>query len=154
MTMDVQHLIDSSRPYWPVLLGLIVYPLFAATLTWILWFDSPAKWDAFSAKYPKWAFAIKVFRLANPHFRPLLVAWRDLAQARSSLPPGRVSNAMNPSIDDETLARLMFDAYNEAAGGLTWDGKPIPPFDEVGPKVQGNWLAAAKAARAALLPQG
>jgi hypothetical protein len=153
MTMDVQHLIDSSRPYWPVLLGLIVYPLFAATLTWILWFDTPAKWDAFSAKYPKWAFTIKMFRLANPHFRPLLVAWRDLAQARSSLPPGRVSS-MNTPIDDLDLARAMFDHYNLAAGGKTWDGKQIPPFDEVGEKVRDNWIAAAKAARRALLPNG
>lgn len=55
-------------------------------------------------------------------------------------------------IDDETLARQMFDAYNDQAGGLTYDGKPIPPFVAVGPKVQANWIAAAKAARKALLP--
>jgi hypothetical protein len=54
--------------------------------------------------------------------------------------------------DDETLARLLFDAYNAQAGGLTWDGKPIPPFVAVGPKVQANWIAAAQAARRALLP--
>lgn len=53
-------------------------------------------------------------------------------------------------LTDEALARLMFDAYNAQAGGVTWDGKPIPPFDAVGPKVQANWIAAAKAAREAL----
>jgi hypothetical protein len=54
------------------------------------------------------------------------------------------------NLTDDALARLMFDAYNAQAGGRTWDDKPIPPFDETGPKVQANWLAAAKAAREAL----
>jgi len=44
----------------------------------------------------------------------------------------------------------MFDAYNEQAGGKTWDGKDIPPFDEVGERVQSNWIAAADAARTAI----
>lgn len=47
---------------------------------------------------------------------------------------------------DERIAREMFEAYNEKAGGKTWDGKPIPPWAEVGEKVQGNWLAAAQKA--------
>ena len=51
------------------------------------------------------------------------------------------------TITDDDLARQMFDAYNEAAGGITWDGKPIPPFDAVGLKVQANWRAAARKAR-------
>jgi hypothetical protein len=53
---------------------------------------------------------------------------------------------------DDGLARLMFDAYSAQAGGVTWDGKPIPPFDAVGPKVQASWIAAARAAREALVP--
>ena len=53
-------------------------------------------------------------------------------------------------MSEATLARLMFDAYNAEAGGLTWDGKPIPPFDAVGPKVQANWFAAARCAMNAL----
>jgi hypothetical protein len=61
---------------------------------------------------------------------------------------------MNPSDHtDEPLARIMFDAYNVQADGVTWDGKPIPPFDAVGPKVQANWIAAARAARLALVPE-
>jgi hypothetical protein len=40
----------------------------------------------------------------------------------------------------------MFAAYNEQAGGLTWDGKPIPPWESTGPKVQANWRAAAREA--------
>lgn len=98
--MTFHSIIDASRPWWPVLLGLFGYPLAAALLNWVLWFDTAEKWDAFSAKHPKWAFAIKVFRLANPHLRPVLVAWRNMAQARSTLPaapaepvppPGKVS---------------------------------------------------------------
>ena len=48
--------------------------------------------------------------------------------------------------DTEALARKMFDAYNAQAGGKTWDGKDIPPFGDVGPKVQANWFAAAQVA--------
>lgn len=51
---------------------------------------------------------------------------------------------------DRELARLGFEAYNEQAGGKTWDGKDIPPFDEVGEAVQANWIAGAKAIREAL----
>lgn len=44
------------------------------------------------------------------------------------------------------MAERMFDAYNREAGGKTWDGKPIPPWSEVGDRVRNNWLAAAIAA--------
>lgn len=48
---------------------------------------------------------------------------------------------------EETLriAKIAFDAYNAAAGGKTWDGKDIPPFEAVGERVQANWCAAIKA---------
>jgi hypothetical protein len=59
--------------------------------------------------------------------------------------------------DEEELARRMFAAYNTQAGGLTWDGKPIPPWHDTGPKVQANWCAAAREAlafaRERLLPR-
>ena len=45
-----------------------------------------------------------------------------------------------------TLARAMFAAYNRAAGGKTWDGKPIPPWEDTGDRVQANWIAAARLA--------
>lgn len=44
----------------------------------------------------------------------------------------------------QELARIAFDAYNKQAGGKTWDGKDIPPFDEVGEKVRANWQAAVQ----------
>lgn len=56
-------------------------------------------------------------------------------------------------IDEETtekLARSMFAAYNEQAGGLTWDNKPIPPWENTGARVQANWMAAAREAIAFL----
>lgn len=43
------------------------------------------------------------------------------------------------------IAKVAFDAYNVQAGGKTWDGKDIPPFEEVGEKVQANWVAAVQA---------
>lgn len=49
-------------------------------------------------------------------------------------------------ITKQELAEMMFEAYNEKAGGKTWDGKDIPPFSQVGEKVQGNWIAAAEKA--------
>lgn len=39
---------------------------------------------------------------------------------------------------------MMFRAYNAEAGGKTWDGRPIPPWEEVGDKVHANWNAAAR----------
>jgi hypothetical protein len=48
------------------------------------------------------------------------------------------------------LAKIMWDAYCIQAGGKTFDGKPLPTWDELGEERQGCWLAAADAARAAL----
>lgn len=48
---------------------------------------------------------------------------------------------VNPGLD--RLAREMFAAYGESAGGVTFDGRPIPTFDEVGPKVRSHWRSAA-----------
>lgn len=43
------------------------------------------------------------------------------------------------------LGRLAFEAYNNAKGGVTYDGKPIPPWDAVGDDVRAAWEAAAQA---------
>jgi hypothetical protein len=51
------------------------------------------------------------------------------------------------------LAAIAFDAYNKQAGGKTWDGKDIPPFSEVGEKVQLNWCAAALAISEEVTPK-
>jgi hypothetical protein len=49
-----------------------------------------------------------------------------------------------------TLGQVAYEKYNEAKGGKTWDGKPIPPWesltDDVGLAVQNAWEVAARAA--------
>lgn len=47
--------------------------------------------------------------------------------------------------EEKELAQIAFEAYNEQAGGRTWDDKPIPAWQDVGEKVQANWKAATKA---------
>ena len=59
----------------------------------------------------------------------------------------RARDAEVDAVTDDAVARAMFADYNEAAGGVTFDGRPIPPFDDVGAKVQANWLAVARKAR-------
>lgn len=51
----------------------------------------------------------------------------------------------------KTIGQIAFEAYNESKGGLTYDGKPIPPWDELsGDKlaVQRAWEVAAEAVAA------
>lgn len=53
-----------------------------------------------------------------------------------------------PGPDIAHLARVAFDAYGQSTGGKTWDGKPIPAFDEIRartPHVALAWEAAATA---------
>ena len=45
----------------------------------------------------------------------------------------------------EPYAVAAFNAYSVEAGGLTYDKKPIPPWEQIGAPVQANWLAAVKA---------
>lgn len=42
------------------------------------------------------------------------------------------------------LSARAFAAYNTQAGGKTWDGKDIPPWEKTGEKVQANWRAALR----------
>ena len=53
-------------------------------------------------------------------------------------------------MSEKTLGRVAFEAYCEAVGGTTYDGKPIPGWDELSgdrATVQGGWEAAAEAIR-------
>ena len=53
------------------------------------------------------------------------------------------------------LARAAFEAYGESTGGVTWDGKPIPPFETIRertPHVASAWEAAADAVRKLVKP--
>ena len=45
--------------------------------------------------------------------------------------------------DAMKTARHMWDAYAFRAGGITFDGKPLPTWDELGEDRQSCWVAAA-----------
>lgn len=47
---------------------------------------------------------------------------------------------------NKTIGQVAFEAYNASKGGLTHDGKPIPPWSEVGDAVRAGWEVAAASA--------
>ena len=47
---------------------------------------------------------------------------------------------------NEDLARIMWSAYCNKAGGVTFDGKPLPTWENLGQERQFCWIAAADAA--------
>ena len=82
----MHHVTDALRPYWPLIAAVILWPIVTGALTWYLWWDTAEHWDAFVAKQPRAAFAVRFLRAAGPHLRKLVVAWRDYAASRSALP--------------------------------------------------------------------
>ena len=44
----------------------------------------------------------------------------------------------------EQLAQKAYAAYCKQAGGKTFDGKPLPTYQELGVDRQACWVAAAK----------
>ena len=52
-------------------------------------------------------------------------------------------------MNEKTPGQVAFEAYNESKGGLTYDGKPIPPWasltDATGEAVRRGWEVAAHA---------
>lgn len=50
-------------------------------------------------------------------------------------------------ITTKSYGETAFDAYNEAKGGVTYDGKPIPTWDKLTPDVRAAWEAAGVAVR-------
>ena len=42
------------------------------------------------------------------------------------------------------LAAAAYAAYNKQAGGKTFDGKPLPIWQELGAERQACWIAATK----------
>ena len=45
------------------------------------------------------------------------------------------------------LAANAYAAHSHAAGGKTFDGKPLPTFDQLGTERQHCWVEAAKSIR-------
>ena len=50
----------------------------------------------------------------------------------------------------DALARAMYEAYTKSSGGLNYQGKPCPKWDELPAAICGHWQAAANVARIAL----
>ena len=44
------------------------------------------------------------------------------------------------------VVKKMWAAYCKAAGGVTYDGKPLPTWEELGDNRQKCWIAAGKEA--------
>lgn len=51
----------------------------------------------------------------------------------------------------QRLAKELFGAYNSCGPNpwKTFDGRPVPQWDELGAQVQGKWIAVALAALSA-----
>jgi len=47
---------------------------------------------------------------------------------------------------EQTEAKAAWKAYAVAVGGKTFDGKPLPTWDELGERQKKGWIAAADAA--------
>lgn len=45
----------------------------------------------------------------------------------------------------EAFGHIAFDAYNRSKGGLTYDGKKIPPWEDLPTDVRKAWEASAEA---------
>lgn len=86
-------------PYAPALLAalvtLVVLPTIGALVNWMLWWDTPERWDAFAAEHPKQASAIRLLRAVFPHLRKALGYARDALASKYAGPPqsGRASVA-------------------------------------------------------------
>ena len=56
--------------------------------------------------------------------------------------------------DYDRLAEAGWEAYSEQAGGKTFDGQPLPTWQELGSERQECWIAAARAVVANLHNEG
>ena len=57
---------------------------------------------------------------------------------------------MMPDIDLwRRLGQLAYETYRQSRAERTFDGQPIPEWDEVGEGIQDGWMAAAMAVRRA-----
>ena len=128
----MQHALDLARPFWPLILALVVWPIVGAALSWWLWWDTPEHWEAYAKAHPGRALAIRALRTVSPHLRKLVVAWRDYAAARSSLPPlgialpaektgALVVSETRPVAHPTPADGVAFDAQRVALGAVTVD---------------------------------
>ena len=141
--LDGAAIINALRPYWPVIAALVVWPVVTGVLNWYLWWDTPANWQEFARRAPRLAFLVRLNRAWGPHLRKLVVAWRDLAAARSSLPM--------PAPDAPTRAdELVIDV----AARPTVAPEPIAPRDGERGHVDPRALLLLAVGFAVVLPLG
>jgi hypothetical protein len=117
----MQPVYDLIRPYWPtlvaVLLGFVIFPLATAALNWLLWWDTPAAWEAFALAHPSRALWIRRLRAVSPHLRKLVVLSRDAAAARTSLPARGIVDALSPRVE-VLAAKAGAVAVSDTRGGF------------------------------------
>lgn len=64
----------------------------------------------------------------------------DIEKAKDIL-----NNVLNTSADDVNLGQLAFESYGQACDWTTFDGRPMPNWEQVGPRVRNLWTVAAAA---------
>lgn len=149
----MQHALDTLRPYWPLLMALVGYPLITAALNWWLWWDSPANWDAFVARQPRAAFAVRILRAVGPHLRKVVVAYRDWAAARGALPRPTL-DAVASRADEVPLPRPEAPAPVSPLRAVTVSHQPPPPADEERGSIDVRSMLVVVVALAVALPLG
>lgn len=122
----MQHALDTLRPYWPMLMALVGYPLITAALNWWLWWDTPEHWDAFVARQPRAAVAVRILRAVGPHLRKVVVAYRDWAAARGVLPRPTLDAVANRA-DEVPRSRPEAPAPVSPLRAVTVSHQPPPP---------------------------
>ena len=60
---------------------------------------------------------------------------------RGAAAAGAARSQAQPTIEE--LARDGYAAYGDSAGNKNYRGDPMPSWDQLGPAIQGHWLATA-----------
>jgi hypothetical protein len=77
-------------------------------------------------------------------------AQRQLAeQSARNLATAAAEQAPDPSEEEITGGRFAYAAYGSpgGAGDKTWDGRPMPTWDEMGDQQRRGWIAVGRAFR-------
>lgn len=74
---------------------------------------------------------------------------KRIAEAKARAEQPRPPAAPTTKPDRITLGRIAFEAYDKKRGGLTFDGKPTPRWEQLGDPIREAWCVAAEAAVAA-----
>lgn len=57
---------------------------------------------------------------------------------------------MSGDLKTQTTGQVGYDAYRKATGGLTFDGRPMPTWNELPEPIQHAWTVASAAMLASL----